>query len=585
MIIKNYKLLDCIENAITEYDNQLYNQLEEKEYEDKKIDFNSIAYSEDGESADIPDEILRKIDKLRIPLKFSDFDKDELKDFNSELCKLLDIMNLKVFNFSIRGKGTKFFDYDISFLNHINQDIENLSIIGVDLSSVQSERFKKFKNLKSFGLRNCNISNPNIISSISPEVLISLEGNDIAPEYYNDALKLIQIFNGKIKFTVQELETMAQIYSTKRVELNDYIRLMEVMDFDGISGLTLEVEDEIDFENINSEQIVNALNGKNNILLKMTYSNLSKLDPNGIITTPTRIVIKNASELTGEELAKHQCVKSIQISDAHNSIMQQAEPYSRDEYESVRKEIDAIISQITIPDKNDSHREKKIFSQVYKILGQRINYDHNAISKEEKSNERLQITCRNLTGGLLENKCVCAGYADILRNVLACTGIYAEFVRAPLDFENGVPMDLKDPAGHAWNLVKLDGKKYWTDLTLDANHIKNQRFPLPYCLKSTREFKHDSFKKRLEDSIADPCLESVTDEEQITLFTGKELDFNDKIRIKESKNIGYLSSCVMSIADSGLTSTRLRKVANKVSKSTAIKTIGTTEKEKVDGRG
>lgn len=190
-----------------------------------------------------------------------------------------------------------------------------------------------------------------------------------------------------------------------------------------------------------------------------------------------------------------------------------------------------------------------------------------------------------MIGGLLENKCVCAGYADILRNVLACTGIYAEYVGGMPDFENGVPMDLKDPGGHAWNLVKLDGKKYWTDLTWDANHIKNQRFPLPYCLKSTREFKHDSFKKRLEDSIADPCLESVTDEEQITLFTGKELDFNDKTRIKESKKIGYLSSCVMSIANSGLTSTTVRKVANEVSKSTAIKTIEVTEMEEVDGRG
>lgn len=581
MIIKNYKLLDCIENAITEYNNQFWR----KEDDDKKIDYNSITYLEDDESADIPDEILRKIDKLRISLRFRDFDEDELKDFNSELSRLLDTMNLKVFDFSIREKGMKYFDYDISFLNHINQDVENLAITGVDLSKEKSERFDKFKNLKFFGLRNCNISNPTIISSINPEVIISLEGNDIAPEYYKDALKLIQSSNGKIKFSVQELEIMAQIYSTKRVELKDYLRLMKVMDFDSISGLTIEVEDEIDFENINSEQIVNVLNEKSNILLKITPSNLSKLDPNGIIATPTRIIIKNTNELSREELAKRQCVTSVQISDGHNTEKQQGEPYSREEYESVRKEIDGIISQITIPDKNDTNREKKIFSQIYKILGQRISYDYNAISEEEKSNERLQITCRNLIGGLLENKCVCAGYADILRNVLACTGIYAEYVGGMPDFENGVPMDLKDPGGHAWNLVKLDGKKYWTDLTWDANHIKNLRFPLPYCLKSTSEFKHDSFKKRLEDSIADPCLESVTDEEQIMLFTGKELDSNDKSKIEESKNVGYLSSCVMSIANSGLTSIRVRKIANEVSKSTNIKTIATTEMEEVDGRG
>ena len=60
MIIKNYKLLDCIENSITEYNNQFW----QEEDEDKKIDYNSITYSEDNESADIPDEILKKLEIL-----------------------------------------------------------------------------------------------------------------------------------------------------------------------------------------------------------------------------------------------------------------------------------------------------------------------------------------------------------------------------------------------------------------------------------------------------------------------------------------------------------------------------------------
>jgi len=271
------------------------------------------------------------------------------------------------------------------------------------------------------------------------------------------------------------------------------------------------------------------------------------------------------------------------MDDGNNTEKQQGEPYSREEYQKVRREIESIISQIEIPAEDDPNREKKIFAQIYQILGKRIDYDHNAISEEEKNNERLQITCRNLLGGLLDNKCVCAGYADILRNVLACTGIYSEYVGSMPDFENGVPLNLKDPGGHAWNLVRLDGKKYWTDLTWDANSIKVGRYPLPYCLKSTRDFKHDSFKKRLEDEIQDPCLESITDEEQIILFTGKKREYEDKKQKQENSSIGYLSNCVMSIADEGLTSTRVRRTAGEVSKSTAIRILDEKE-EVINGR-
>lgn len=262
--------------------------------------------------------------------------------------------------------------------------------------------------------------------------------------------------------------------------------------------------------------------------------------------------------------------------------MQQSHPYTRVEYECARREIDSILSQISYPAENDPDREKKIFAQIYKILGNKISYDHKAISMEEKDNERLQITCRNLLGGLIENKCVCAGYADILRNTLACAGIYSEYVGAMPDFENGVPLNFKDPGGHAWNLVMLDGKKYWTDLTWDANSIKADRYPLKYCLKSTKDFYHDSFKKRLEDEIEDPCRESLSEQEQVLLFTGKQLEQNASI--VENHNIGYLSNCIMSIADRGLTSNQMRGAANTLNKCTSLQVIKSNEVEVADGR-
>lgn len=580
MIIRNWRLLECIETSITEYNNQLWRE----EDNDKKIDYSSIEYSDDGESANIPEEILGKLESLRISWVARDIGEQELQDIKEQLSQILDVMKLKLFSFAMKARGSQYSQSDISFLDHLNENIENIAITGIDLSQEEPNRFERFKNLKYFSLQKCNISDPKIISEIKPEVFISLERNEIAPEHYEDALKLIQSSNGRIKFSVKQLEIMSQIYSTRRVELCDYLRLMDVMDFDSISGLTVSIENEFDFENNDSEQIVNMLNSKANITLRTTPANLSKLDSNGILKVPTRTIIKNANELNVEDLLKHQCISTVQISDGHNTGKQQGEPYTREEYETARSEINKIISQIEFPEADDPNKEKKIFAQVYKLLGQKIDYDYNAISKEEKNNDRLQTTCRNLLGGLLEHKCVCAGYADILRNVLACAGIYSEYVASIPDCENGVPLNLDDPEGHAWNLVMLDGKKYWTDLTWDANNIKTGRYPLTYCLKSTQEFRHNNFKKRLEDEIKEPCPESISDEEQVMLFEGKELEDRDTTKKQENINIGYLSDCVMSIANLGLTSVRVRETANEVNKCTAIRIMQEYETEVADGR-
>ena len=74
MIIENLRLIECIESSIMEYNNQFY----KKEDEDKKIDLNCIEYSEDEESANIPEEILKKLETLRIALPTKNISKEEL---------------------------------------------------------------------------------------------------------------------------------------------------------------------------------------------------------------------------------------------------------------------------------------------------------------------------------------------------------------------------------------------------------------------------------------------------------------------------------------------------------------------------
>ena len=175
-----------------------------------------------------------------------------------------------------------------------------------------------------------------------------------------------------------------------------------------------------------------------------------------------------------------------------------------------------------------------------------MKYDDYAISQEGRKDDKLQTTCRNLYGGLVQGKCVCAGYADILRNTLDCCGIKAKFAGGNIDIDGGAQYDIKDPAGHAWNMVTLDGKNYWTDLTWDRENIVAKRYPLRFCLKSTKDFGHKGFKVfNISTEEQAKCTESLTSEEQAKLFS----EGRHYVATQKQNNISYLSSMVMHSAE------------------------------------
>ncbi|MBR5314235.1 MAG: hypothetical protein IKU45_02340 [Clostridia bacterium] len=59
-------------------------------------------------------------------------------------------------------------------------------------------------------------------------------------------------------------------------------------------------------------------------------------------------------------------------------------------------------------------------------------------------------------GALVEGECVCEGYAELYQYLLYLNGISAHIVTGT---SNGIP--------HAWNVVRIDGKYYQTDVTWD----------------------------------------------------------------------------------------------------------------------
>ena len=463
MIIKNGIIASNIMTALLDHDNRFFDESTER------IDFSNVI-EHDDESLELPDETLNKIRNLRVNISTRNTSQEEINDALDALGKVLDVMHLEYIHISPIGKGAPI-PIDLSCLKHLNTDIENISLRNVDLSQEKPEMFDRFDSLKYVSLEKCNISNPAIVSTLGKKVRVSLKENSIAPEYFMDTVKLIQNSEAGFVFSGVELETIANAYKFKRITLSDYLKLKDTVDLSIIPNLKVSNDKDIDVEK--APEILEVLNSAENIMFECDINNLRILDPEFKLKTQTSAVIKNASDLTAEELEKRESVYSVRMEDGQNTWEQQGEPYTRDEYIAVRKEIDKIIESVEFPDEHDPDRDKKVFAQIYKALGKKISYDYYAISKEGRKDKRLDITCRNLIGGLLEDKAVCAGYADILRNTLACVGIHSEYAGANVDIEGGVPLDLSDPGGHAWNKVFIDlnsedslpGKYYFVDIT------------------------------------------------------------------------------------------------------------------------
>lgn len=225
-------------------------------------------------------------------------------------------------------------------------------------------------------------------------------------------------------------------------------------------------------------------------LLVVNVENLERIikENRYVKDKPVIINIKNVSELPLEKLREfsEKCrIQAIQIMDINSQERNNETrcPYDVETYKKCREAIDDILNKIDAEKyKKEPDGEKIIFGKVIRELAN-ITYDKEAYRKGVRF-----VSCRNLEGGLLTGTCVCVGYSEIIRNILACYGIEAKLIAG---------------GAHCWNQVKLDGDWYNVDLTFDQARILKGKKP-KYMLKSDKDFKGHSkmlldFKKKRED--------------------------------------------------------------------------------------
>ena len=111
---------------------------------------------------------------------------------------------------------------------------------------------------------------------------------------------------------------------------------------------------------------------------------------------------------------------------------------------------------------NANMTEYEKLKTVYIWLGKNIYYDYDsayAIVGGESS--RATIESNTIVGGLINGEAVCGGIASALQYVLYKIDIPCYVVTGTLQ-----------GGSHAWNMIRIDGQWYYSDLTKDIDRIK-----------------------------------------------------------------------------------------------------------------
>lgn len=127
--------------------------------------------------------------------------------------------------------------------------------------------------------------------------------------------------------------------------------------------------------------------------------------------------------------------------------------YGQEEREKKSAEIEEKAGEILASVPTGSGEYEKI-KYIYEYLINHIDYVEDA-----KDNQ-------NIYSALVNGESVCAGYAKANQYLLNELGIYCTYVTGTSQNEDGIE-------AHAWNIVRLDGKYYYVDVTW-ADPIKTE---------------------------------------------------------------------------------------------------------------
>lgn len=351
-------------------------------------------------------------------------------------------------------------------------------------------------------------------------------------------------------------------------DINNIFNVMNYMKFGNLKGdlAPKDIQDFIDENNLNDKFL---LSSDGRCLINLDKIDEKSFEPETISVNVADIekigidrlkksgdkvtlVINNASELSNQQLQEYENaglqIEGIKVFSPENS-REQNEVYDIGTYSAIRDKLEEIVEgiDVNLPD-------KQRFAEVYKRVCSNIAYDTPAgypkTNAEIKYSNLENANCRNLRNGLLEGKCVCAGYADILRNALAMVNIDAKYIKGFVvdktisdkkfkdkEIDKGYIEKKEDGTVligeyHAWNKVKLDGAWYNVAPTWDATQIRLGQVPTN-CLETDEEIRKNYRKTEFDGP---ECNTSIEKKELDQIFNNKHL-YLGNVRLPNVKDV------------------------------------------------
>lgn len=464
----------------------------------------------------------------KLPKSYSSKHGLELELENFDLTGL-DLSKTKIESFKVTGRGTRNFSrvqglekiktftiankdldrefYDmVDFINGSKSNVSTLVIDGVNLSTERPFEMLKSPNLVQLEIKKSKVNNLDGLDKWTNK-LTSLEvyGNDLGE---NDLPKILDFmkkcphayvdFKDNVGITrfFNSLSTETFSEHTRRNIYNSLLTVDGPRDVKNKDVLQKLLDDPtIPFSITDAEVVrgqagikLNPIEIPNGVNLETIDFNKPYLKGGTLLVSPAQLEelkkfkklpkdmeiavrIRSAKELTSEQ------IKSMHFESGVNKVYMMNEdgvqntraPYTASEYFHTRRILDEVVQGID-PNEKDINK----FTTVYARLADTIKYDMSAIDRSSPNRLRYagrqRHNSRNLKNGLVDGKCVCLGYAEILRNALSLVDVKSK-VLVGRCFDDP---DYRDR--HAWNAVELEDENnvkrwYFTDMTWDAGKV------------------------------------------------------------------------------------------------------------------
>lgn len=294
------------------------------------------------------------------------------------------------------------------------------------------EKFSNFKYLKLDNVKNCKLDKLAFLKKNNNILKIDITNNKMPIGEINNLLKCRCSKN----ISVELMDENGNIINDCKLEISEENKTVITVSADNLENIS----EKIDLYRVDTINVI-----LNNEMDKTYYIKLLKKYKKQV-----NVIIKNFSCLKVEQAKKMKDILKLENIKFADNIKE----YDIDSYIEIRKQLDNIINNVS---KHVSEAEK--FLEIYKFLGQ----EFEVVEDEEVD---------------FKNKmCTSAQVPQLLQNCLQCMNIESNII---------IGEELENEKKHSWNQVKLEGKWYNADLSLDMENIKKKK--VEYCLLGDKNF-------------------------------------------------------------------------------------------------